>query len=99
MLPFQDRYSRQRKLPEVGKLGQERIEQLEAVVRGGPEATIAALYLERAGAARVVHEPGEQSAAWPHAAHFRHAGPTSVARGAWVALQQLKRALAPTQDD
>jgi len=49
VLPFLDRYSRQRKLPEVGAEGQRRIEGLIARVASGPGCLIELAYLERAG--------------------------------------------------
>ena len=85
MLPFQDRYSRQRKLLEVGKRGQARIEALGVVLRGGPEATFAKVYLERAGVSEIELEAGTPEE-WPHGVHFEHGGPSKVARGAWTAL-------------
>ncbi len=95
MLPFQDRYSRQRKLPEVGQRGQQRIEALRVVVRGGPEALIELAYLERAGAQHVEFEPGPAGSLpdWPHRGHFTHSGPQHVAAGAWMALRRIRQAL------
>ncbi|MCA9626413.1 MAG: hypothetical protein KC766_02050 [Myxococcales bacterium] len=98
MLPFQDRYCRQRKLPEVGKLGQERIEARRAVVRGGPEALIELAYLERAGVARLELRSGPPRA-WPHGAQFSHEGPSRVALGAWGALRQIQQALISDTSD
>lgn len=100
MLPFQDRYSRQRMLPEVGRRGQERIEALRVVVRGGPEAAIEFAYLEGAGVRQLqlqtTHE--EPPRDWPHAAHFTCAGPRAVGRGAWAALRKLREAVAATPE-
>lgn len=96
MLPFQDRYSRQRKLPEVGKRGQQRIEALHAVVQGGPEALVELAYLERAGVRQLeLRETSatEASPSWPHSECFAHPGPRNVALGAWGALRRIRQAL------
>lgn len=96
MLPFQDRYSRQRMLPEVGKRGQERIEALRVVVRGGPEAAIEFAYLRGAGVGELELQTTNDAPpeAWPHAALFTRPGPRAVGLGAWAALRRLREALA-----
>lgn len=101
MLPFQDRYSRQRMLPEVGKRGQERIEALRVVVRGGPEAAVEFAYLKGAGVGQIELQitNAEPPNAWPHAAHFTRAGPRAVGLGAWAALRRLRDAVAATASE
>lgn len=56
MLPFEDRYTRQRQLPEVGVLGQRRLFELEVRPATDAAGVIEALYLERAGV-RVTADP------------------------------------------
>lgn len=49
MLPFEDRFTRQRQLREVGVAGQRRLEASTAVVPTGRPGEVAADYLTRAG--------------------------------------------------
>lgn len=49
MLPFEDRFTRQRQLREVGLAGQVRLEASAIVVGYGVADSVAADYLERAG--------------------------------------------------
>lgn len=49
MLPFEDRFTRQRQLREVGIAGQRRLEESVAVVPPGRAGEVAADYLTRAG--------------------------------------------------
>lgn len=49
MLPFEDRFTRQRQLREVGLAGQQRIEASRVVVGSAVADTVAADYLRRAG--------------------------------------------------
>lgn len=99
MLPFEDRYSRQRKLPEVGAEGQRRIEGLSARVASGPGGLVELAYLERAGVGQVeisVPRPGAPQASappFPHANIFRCAAARDIAAGAWRAQQALLGAL------
>ena len=90
----EDRYSRQRKLAEVGDTGQARIEGATFDVRGQDGADIERAYLERAGARAVVLTPGAPAAPFRHAAHFRFEAPRSVGAGAWRALTQLRPLLS-----
>jgi hypothetical protein len=89
MLPFEDRFSRQRRLPEVGALGQDRL--AGARVHVHPEADIEAEYLARAGLG--VERDGDPPGAFAHAAAFRFDAARGVAAGAWRALARIRAVL------
>jgi hypothetical protein len=93
MLPFEDRYSRQRRLVEVGPDGQHRLEQTELVLAAHADADIEREYLTRAGVTRLglAAEAVAPEFPWPH--HFRFGASLSVARGAWCALSRIRMAL------
>ena len=88
-----DRYTRQRRLPEIGGAGQRRIEAAEAVVRGRDGADIEARYVTGAGVRNVVHDASAAPLAFAHADFFTFPSSRRVAAGAWRALCTLKRAL------
>jgi hypothetical protein len=92
----EDRFSRQKKLAEVGEAGQARVAAASYEVRGpdGAENDVELTYLERAGALRVVRLPEEAPRAFSHEGAFRFQASREVAAGAWRALVQLKAALA-----
>lgn len=110
MLPFEDRFTRQRQLPEVGLAGQERIAQLDVRLASDPSAEIEALYLWRAGVAAVVIEPsGTDDAAppraaapvtvvCPHAGEFQYAAARRFGVGVHRALTRLRQALGQTPE-
>jgi hypothetical protein len=58
LLPFEDRYTRQRQLPQVGVRGQQAIAKHQVVLGNEPAAAIAALYLQRAGVQGIEHSAG-----------------------------------------
>jgi hypothetical protein len=89
----EDRYSRQRKLAEVGDTGQARIEGATFEVRGQDGDDIERAYLERAGARAVVLTPDAPAAPFRHAGHFRFPATQSVGAGAWRALAHLRSLL------
>lgn len=92
MLPFEDRYTRQRRLPEVGEAGQARLGEAEVVVRGTQGADVEQSYLERAGV-RVHHDPKAAPLPFAHAAAFCFDASRGVAAGAWRALVAVRREL------
>jgi hypothetical protein len=57
LLPFEDRYTRQRQLSEVGPAGQALIAAHKASICLDPSAPIARLYLERAGVTEIDAKP------------------------------------------
>lgn len=90
MLPFEDRYSRQRRLPEVGPSGQERLCEAELVIAEHPDVDLEVDYLTRAGVARVAVDAGAVALTFPWTEHFEHEAALGVARGAWCALARIK---------
>ena len=93
MLPFEDRFSRQRRLPEVGPSGQERLGAAELVIAAHPDVALELDYLQRAGIARVTVDAAAAALTFPWADRFEHEAALGVARGAWCALSRLKREL------
>lgn len=93
MAPSPDRYMRQRRLADVGDLGQARISAAEFEVQGSDGAMEEVAYLCRAGAERVGVRPAAEPRPFAHEQAFRFAEPRRVAAGAWRALGQLVRAL------
>ncbi|HTV18307.1 MAG TPA: hypothetical protein VMG12_06540 [Polyangiaceae bacterium] len=90
MLPFEDRYTRQRRLPEVGPQGQERLQRAQPSVADHPDVALELDYLARAGAsdARVDHAAAPLQFPW--SSWFEHDAALGVARGAWCALTRIK---------
>lgn len=103
MSDFEERFSRQVRLAEVGLAGQTRLAHSSLVVCQGPEAAdrtaaeIEEAYLQRAGVGRTVIE-STSAPPFSHAEHFRHEQCRQVATGAWRALDQIKRVLAAEAD-
>lgn len=93
MLPFEDRYTRQRRLPEVGPGGQERLSLAELSVAEHPDVAIELDYLARAGAAQARVDPAAPALSFPWTSWFEHDAALGVARGAWCALARIKGAL------
>jgi hypothetical protein len=98
MLPFEDRFTRQRQLRDVGLVGQHRIEASSVVV--GPSAAdgVAADYLQRAGVrvtvTRDVHfvDPASAQALDARRA-CAFAGPADYLAGALAALDHVRSVL------
>jgi len=88
-----DRYTRQRRLPEVGDEGQARIALARLSVDDSPEAWSEREYLLRAGVGTVTTVPGLEGAPFAHAAVFRHVASRRLAAGSWRALTGLCRLL------
>jgi hypothetical protein len=98
MLPFEDRFTRQRQLREVGLAGQRRIEASSVVV--GPSAAdgVAADYLQRAGVqvtvTRDVHFVDSTSARALDARRLcAFEGPADYLAGALAALVHVRSVL------
>jgi len=94
MLPFEDRYSRQRRLPEVGPEGQARLSQARFEVAPHPDVDLELDYLGRAGVAAAVLAPDAVPLVFPWSGCFEHAAALGVARGAWCALARLRSELS-----
>ena len=107
MLPFEDRYTRQRRLAEVGPEGQLRLERQSLVIARHADVELGLDYLRRAGVQQVAvkQAEGQQTGAdaeqsaldFPWAAQFQFSGPLGVARGAWSALARIRAALAANE--
>lgn len=104
MLPFEDRYTRQRQLAEVGRQGQERLQNSQWELARSAHLTpfakvVAAEYLRRAGVIidnSLTLREAKTSTQDPQAAiveHLRFAGPSNVAAGALAALQHVRSVL------
>jgi hypothetical protein len=87
-----DRYTRQKRLAEVGDDGQARIAAARLAVGDSPEAWSEREYLERAGA-EVVTFPGLEGAPFVHARLFHHTASRRFAAGSWRALAALRQLL------
>jgi hypothetical protein len=85
----EDRYTRQRRLREIGDAGQERIESAAVTIAGGPGALVELLYLHRAGVTRATLHALSAPPAFPHAAAFRHPAAERHAAASWRALRTL----------
>jgi hypothetical protein len=94
MLPFEDRYTRQRRLPEVGPSGQERLCAARLVISRHPDVELERDYLARAGVTVLVVDEAPAPPDFPFADWFEHAAALGVARGAWCALTRIKAELA-----
>jgi hypothetical protein len=95
MLPFEDRFTRQRRLREVGAEGQRRLGASRMVLVAHADSDIERDYLERAGVTRLDLDPHGSLPAFPWADAFEFSAAGSVARGAWYALARIRNALLP----
>lgn len=94
MLPFEDRYTRQRQLREVGHSGQHRIEASVKQLGRSAADDVAADYLARAGVQVVRRDglPGAENAQARALCTFD--GPRDYLTGALAALDHLRAVLA-----
>jgi hypothetical protein len=95
MLPFEDRFTRQRRLREVGTEGQRRLGTSRMVLFSHAGSEIERDYLERAGVTQLDFDPQGSLPAFPWADVFEFDAASSVARGAWYALARIRSALLP----
>jgi hypothetical protein len=93
MLPFEDRFTRQRRLPEVGPGGQARIAAASASIAGYEGSDVEREYLLRAGFGSVDRRPDLAPAPFPFEAELCFEASRAVARGAWNALAKIRAAL------
>jgi hypothetical protein len=98
MLPFEDRYTRQRRLPEVGPSGQARLGATALGIAQHSDVELELDYLARAGVVRATVDPAGAPLTFPWSAWFEHSAPLGVARGAWCALERIKRELGLPAD-
>jgi hypothetical protein len=99
MLPFEDRYSRQRKLPEVGPQGQLALARssLQVTSRVVGSEIFELSYLRRAGVENVTLSSLQVEPCSAHATQFHFAAPRTLAVGALGALAQLRRELGMSE--
>ena len=93
MLPFEDRFSRQRRLPEVGPRGQERLASAELRIARHADVELELDYLARAGVTNASLDPAGAPLPFPWTDWFEHDAALAVARGAWCALSRIRREL------
>lgn len=94
MLPFEDRYSRQRRLPEVGPHGQRRLATLTLLLAEHEGAVVERDYLLRSGVADARCSESGERLDFPFGDWFEFAAPRALANGAWCALHRIRRALS-----
>lgn len=99
MLPFEDRFTRQRQLREVGLSGQERLQASSITLGVSRAEMVAADYLRRAGVQ--VHETAAPSALREAATPASEVpcafeGPATYLRGSLLALDHLRQVLGVT---
>lgn len=95
MLPFEDRYTRQRRLEEVGPDGQRRLATARLALAPHESSDIERDYLTRAGVAHLGVDAEAPPPAFPWSEFFEFQAPLSVARGAWCALSHIRSVLLP----
>jgi hypothetical protein len=91
---MEDRFARQRRLPEIGERGQALIGAECFRVAAGREASMERDYLARAGAGMVAVNAELSPEPFAHAACFRHEAPRRHAAAAWRAFRQIMRLVA-----
>lgn len=93
MLPFEDRYSRQRRLPEVGGRGQLALQQAHPSLHTHAGSTVEQDYLRRSGIVSFAAEETTPPPVFLHACYFEFTGPLHVAQGACQALAVIRETL------
>ena len=84
-----DRYTRQRRLREIGDAGQARLEAAATTIAGGPGAVLELVYLHRAGVGSVTIDALSVPRAFPHAPFFRNPAALRFAAASWRALRTI----------
>ena len=84
-----DRYTRQRRLREIGDAGQARLQSATVTLGGGEGDLVELVYLYRAGVGSVTLDSLAVPRPFAHRAIFRHAASLRHASGAWRALRTL----------
>ena len=85
----EDRYTRQRRLREIGDAGQKRLQAASVVLGGGEGQLVELVYLHRAGVGSVTLDALGAGKPFAHRAVFRHDASRRHASGAWRALGTL----------
>jgi hypothetical protein len=97
MFPFEDRFTRQRQLPEVGMSGQQRLALARLRVRNDAAGAVEATYLQRAGTS-VQHDSTSAVPEFLHAGEFADPAARQFAEGAWRAVRQVRQVLGITTE-
>jgi hypothetical protein len=82
----EDRYTRQRRLREIGEAGQQRLFSANVTLGGGEGQLVELVYLHRAGVGSVTLDALGVPRPFAHRAVFRHDASRRHASGAWRAL-------------
>jgi hypothetical protein len=93
MLPFEDRYTRQRRLTEVGHEGQRRLATARLILAPHAGVDVERDYLVRAGVSQIQVDPEGSPPPFPWPEFFEFTAPLCVARGAWCALSRIRTVL------
>jgi hypothetical protein len=103
VLPFEDRYTRQRQVREVGLSGHTRIAALDSRLPDTAAGKVAIIYLERAGATQARLDASVVAQPFPYQAQFTSPStpnapsapmtPSALAEGCYLALREMRRAL------
>lgn len=105
MLPFEDRYTRQRQVPEIGFSGQAALERSRAALPSDPIGEVASTYLRRAGVGQVIvsanlatsvgldQDSSVTSPGGSATSAFRYLAPKQFALGCQLALAHITRQL------
>jgi hypothetical protein len=88
-----DLYSRQKKLREIGEVGQTKISQATVLIPAGPESEMAIEYLRRSGIGSIVVDAHILHPDFLHADHFQFEPCRTFAASAWIATQNVVRIL------
>lgn len=94
MLPFEDRYSRQRRLPEVGVRGQLALEQASPVLSVHAGSQIEQEYLTRSGVVHAKVSSSRSPCRFAHEDWFQFSPTLRIAQGASGALQHIEAILS-----
>jgi hypothetical protein len=84
-----DRYTRQRRLREIGDAGQELLERASVVVGTDRAALVELVYLQRAGVGSVTMHSFAKPRAFVHEATFEQPAARRHAAASWRALRAL----------
>lgn len=93
MLPFEDRYSRQRRLPEVGERGQLALDHARPVLPLHAGTQVEKEYLYRSGVVHFSHCRDRIPPRFAHADWFQFTAALHVAQGAASALSRIRAVL------
>ena len=88
-----DLHSRQTRLPDIGKRGQELLAAARVTLASDRASSVAAEYLRRSGVGCVQERPDAVPSEFVHAQHFSQEVSRDFAHGAWIATHEMVRLL------